>query len=83
MRVYHGDKRDSVVRTRNPIPEDTAGTAPRSILPSSTRGVNNIMVGGRTDRRYYGPTTQGFWKPPPDVKDALRCGNKKCRGVGS
>jgi len=56
---------------------------PKSILPSSTRGVNSIManVNGRTDRRYYGPATQGFWKPPPDVEDALRRGNRKCRRV--
>lgn len=56
---------------------------PKSILPSSTRGVNDIMVdiNGRTDRRYYGPTTQGFWKPPPDVEEALKRGNRKCRAV--
>lgn len=69
---------------RNPIPAVGDVTdVPRSILPGSSRGVNSIManVNGRTDRRYYGPTTQGFWKPPPDVEDALRRGNRKCRAL--
>jgi len=70
--------------TRNPIPTSpTVGNPPKSILPNDQRGVNSIMVAinGRSDRRYSAPAGRGFWRPPPVVQEALRRGDKKCKGL--
>ena len=61
------------------------GRSPKSIVRGSERDINLTMAGinGRPGRKFYGPATRGFWRPPPDVQDAISRGNRKCRGASS
>ena len=79
MRILH-PKTD----TRKTLPPlGHVADSPKSMVPNDRRGINSIMVGinGRSDRRYYGPATRGFWRPPPAVQEALKRGNRKCRAA--
>lgn len=71
---------------RKSIPTSAPGDAPpKSIIRGSVTDINKTISGINRSppRRFYGPITREFWRPPPDVEDALRRGNKKCRASSS